>query len=417
MVKKPIPALWAVFLALLIGLITACGQIKTGAPTLTPTSIPTNTVEPTPTATPDPRLEIYQAQVARVMALGDAPLPAQPEYDCFIDAYQKRQGEVLLQPLPSEIGEFGERIYHLKLSNGDIIPVRVYSLGDVSYAPGEALAETLEAIGTIDPIVFTDHYYEQLKEMEIWVFTQGTHLSVEEAIELKRRFPVTYPVDGKRGQVIEASMLARMHNGSPVEEEIIKTYHDFRDLQYKHDDVISNSLLYFLEQGYDHAAQANGICGEYAAGLWQKKINEIKELRAHGEMQTPFQGSMQWYTGRLGWEEGDWGMVMYLHLDPELAYSGADPLYMRAGNRISYFVEEGGNEVPSFYPYTRVGDLPIFYHELTHTVVGPVELYADEGALALLHRALVRWQNGDFRADLVVIDNKTGLPLAPPEIP
>lgn len=355
----------------------------------------------------------YGEQVKRAISIGDQPLPENPDYNCFYEAYQAIGERMLPQPLPATPGEYGEAVYQLDLSDGSNIPVHVYDLGGVSYAPGEALAETLEAAGMTGEQFFSDASFTRLRQIDIWVFNNSTHITADEAIALSRAYQVTYPkkVDG---ETVEASMLAQIHGiGGMTEADITVNYNEFKDRQYRHADEIHQSLVAALETGRDRALAAGGFCGEYAAAIWQKKIDQLDQLYAAGEIQIPWQGSMQRIV-RPEWEPGEWGMLLFLLIDPELAYTGVDPLFMSEGNRISYFfVNEDGDEVAFEYPYTRLGETPLAYHEIGHGVVGSSEQFAEDFAYAVLQRARYRWQTGDFRADLVVVD-ADGTPVPPP---
>lgn len=353
----------------------------------------------------------YERQIERLFNFGKTQ-QINSKYSCLIEAYADLGAAVLPRPLPVQTGGFGEKIYNINTAKGNI-PMYVFGHGNQSFAPGEAFGESLEDSGMLGKLSFSDGSFEGLKEIHMWVFSNQNHISGPEAVELSRKFPVIYSlVNGKTANAGLLNLLHTSINGS-TSEEVLQKYGDFVEIQKNHEAEITAGLIERLEQGRVNALTytGNAICDQYSARVWQEKINYIQTLQKNGEMQIPFQGVFHRFT-KPEWKDGEWGLIVLVTVD-EFSSIASDPSFIIKGDRVSnYYADESGNIVPNVYNYTRLGGMPLALHEISHGVVGGNELYADMGAEAWLERAFNRFKSGDFRADIVVVDNK-GNPVPP----
>lgn len=345
----------------------------------------------------------YEVQAARVQIWGDATATpsGKPNYGCLIEAWQDIGPAALPQPLPSTVGHLGERAYKVGL-DGREIPVRVFSLGMLSLAPGEHTAQDLTDLGYADGFTFEDQKFpaDGLIGIDIWIFNEGHGLTVEEGIRLAKVFPVFYQT-GEQG----VPVFGLLPYGGKTEGEARSAFDAFATRQKTQLDAIWASWETALTAGLEEAAREPGLCGAYAASIWSRRLTRAQALHEAGAPSL---------LGGLFVHQREnaraWRAIILVHVDESTVTNAVGASLVTAESHLGATLS-GSGDVAIEYPITNAGGLPLSFHELSHGPCGGGQIgeeCADRGSESLTRQTASRFSWADFRGTLVVVNFATG---------
>ncbi|MFZ1721078.1 MAG: hypothetical protein WAU07_01080 [Microgenomates group bacterium] len=321
----------------------------------------------------------------------------EPQYANLYEAWLAEGESALPQPLPSTIGPNGERIYIA--NDPHQISVRVFCSASATlcYAPGQHLTTDLADMSYFSGFVFANSEYpgDEFEGLDIWTFTNGYGLTLDEAISLSTEFPVTYT----RQDGIQVPMYNFPYGGTTLEEAQSNWVESIQRRSQKLPELYGSTLA-GLQSGLQQAQNIpDPDYRAFASSFWQRKIEQMQGLLDSSSIRLNT-GLFQHYRTPTGWR----GLI-FVHLDQRFAYNGVDENFVVEGDRLGFYNPDIDDFV--HYNYTSVGELPVLFHETGHGPCGSQEVCADN-ALATLTRefgARYPWDNSAF---MLIIDNATG---------
>jgi hypothetical protein len=330
-----------------------------------------------------------------------------PLYHDWVEAYDVLGEAAVPKPLEGIKKDNGLIEYKIQKPDGIMLPIDVYSVGPLSFAPGEHFANILNWLGLFGKLEFSSgEVLDGLQKIRVFVFNENTHITPQEVKKMQELTGQKFNVFNKQTNQIEKQigLLSIVPAYSAVtQEELEKNYEKFVAIQKQHKDELWSNLfsIYDAALTADYS-QLSPAGREHVLNYWNKLKSQSQDGKDRGI--TPIgavSGQFRYFP--MG-QANEWEAVMLVHVNPETIFAGADANYMAKENGFvkAYSIK---NE-PRVYSALATGTF-VPLHELSHARMGENEVATDQTAITILEMYGKRIQKGDFRADFVPINMET----------